>query len=132
MKVKFLVIGLTIIGSIAVGFVLLTTWLSLGGCPPSYWVSVFNIAETTSPTTNITRNDLPPNSVLQSILIELIENSSLNDIDRELPFSDWNATKSMLENSNIVPSAESYPGRWVGIVYFENELIQIELNTIVC
>ncbi len=132
MKVKLIVIGLTLIGSIAVGFVLFTAWLSLGGCPPSYWVSAYNVSETTSPTTNITRNDLPTNSVLQTILIELIENSSLNDIDRELPFSDWNTTKSMLENSNIVPSIESYPGRWVGIVYFENVLIQIELNTIVC
>lgn len=132
MKVKLFAIGLTIIGSIAFGFVLFTWWLSLGGCPPIYQISVFNVAETTSPITNITRNDLPTDSVLQSILIELIENSSLTDIDKEVSFSDWNNTKTWLENSNITPSIESYPGRWVGIVYFENELIQIELNTIVC
>ncbi len=53
MKVKLIVIGLTILGSVAVGFVLFMAWLSLGGCPPSYWVTVYNVDETTNKRTPV-------------------------------------------------------------------------------
>jgi len=131
MNKKPIIVSLAAIGIIAVSITIFLSWLSLGGCPPSYWIEVDVITETSSPTTNITRNDLPSNSVLKQILVEFVENASLTFSNNEVPFSDWNITKLMLESSSII-STENNANMWSGYVYFENILLQIQLWIIVC
>ncbi len=131
MRKKPIVISLAAIGTVIISVTIFLSWLSLGGCPPSYWINVDVITETSSPTTNITRNDLPSNSVLQQILIDFAENTSLTYSNNEVPFSDWNITKSMLELSSIIP-AENSTNMWSGYVYFENVLLRIQLWIIAC
>ena len=131
MNKKPIIVSLAAIGIIAVSITIFLSWLSLGGCPPSYWIEVDVITETSSPTTNITLNDLPSNSVLKQILVEFVENASLTFSNNEVPFSDWNITKLMLESSSII-STENNANMWSGYVYFENILLQIQLWIIVC
>ena len=131
MNKKPIVISLAAISTIVVTITIFLSWLSLGGCPPSYWVDIDVVTETSFPTTNITRNDLPSNSVLQQLLIDFVENTSLTHINNEVPFSDWNITKSTLDASSIIP-VESNQNIWSGYVYFEDILIRIQLLIMVC
>ncbi|MHA1237368.1 MAG: hypothetical protein ACTSQ9_06905 [Candidatus Hodarchaeales archaeon] len=131
MNKKPIMISLAAIGTITISAILFFSWLSLGGCPPSYWITTDVITETSSPTTNITRSDLPSNSVLQQMLIEFVENTSLTYSNNEVPLLDWNSTKSMLESSGIIP-VTSNPNTWQGYVYFEGILVRIQLLTMVC
>ncbi len=124
-------ISLAAIGIIAITVTIFLSWLSLGGCPPSYWIDVDVVTETSSPTTNITRNDLPSNSILQQLLIDFVENTSLTQSNNEVPLSDWNTTKSILDASSILPE-ESNQNIWSGYVYFEGILVRIQLLIMVC
>ena len=128
---KGLIIVLAGIGVSIISMALFISWLSLGGCPPSYWIETEVISETSSPTTNITRTDLHSSSILRTMLIELVENSSLNDNHREVTYLDWNTTKSMLDASSIVPD-ENHQSMWSGYIYFEDVLIVVQLLVMVC
>ena len=131
MKKKPIVISLAAISTIVVTITIFLSWLSLGGCPPSYWIDVDVVTETSSPTTNITRNDLPSNSIIQELLIDFVENTSLTESNNEVPLSDWNTTKSILDASSILPE-ESNQFIWIGYVYFEGILVGIQLLILVC
>ena len=131
MNKKPIMISLAAIGIIAITVTIFFAWLSLGGCPPSYWIDVDVVTETSSPTTNITRNDLPSNSILQQLLIDFVENTSLTQSNNEVPLSDWNTTKLILDASSILPE-ESNQNIWSGYVYFEGILVRIQLLIMVC
>lgn len=131
MNKKPIMVSLGAIGILAITITIFLSWLSLGGCPPSYWINVDVVTETSSPTTNITLADLTSDSILQQLLIDFVENTSLTHSNNEVPFSDWNITKSMLELSSIIP-AENTTNMWSGYVYFENILLRIQLWIIAC
>lgn len=114
-----------------ISFTLFISWLSLGGCPPSYWIETEIISETTYTTTNITRADLPSSSIIRDQLVDLIENTTLTRNHSEVSFLDWNATKTILGENNIIPTT-NYESFWEGYVYFENFLILIQLTVMVC
>ncbi len=128
---KVIVISFATIGVITISFILFLSWLSLGGCPTEYWIETEIITETSFPTTNITRDDLPNDLTLRSMLINMVENTSLTNVHKKILFVEWNTTKSLLDASNIIPT-ESFPSMWQAYVYFENILIHIELVTIAC
>jgi len=131
MNKKPIVISLVAVGTIVIVATLFLGWLSLGGCPPSYWINTDVVTETSEATTNITRSDLPSGSILQTLLIDMVENTSLIHSNNEVPFSDWNITKSMLEASSITP-VKYNANIWDGYVYFEDILIRIQLLVMVC
>ena len=131
MNKKLTIISLAAVGTIIIVSTLLIGWFSLGGCPPSYWIYVDAVNETSSPTTNTTRSDFPSGSIIQTLLIELVENTSLTHSNKEVTFSDWNNSKSILEASNITP-VDSNVNIWTGYVYFEAVLVHVQLLIMVC
>ncbi|MHA2029336.1 MAG: hypothetical protein ACW99Q_08090 [Candidatus Kariarchaeaceae archaeon] len=129
---KVVIIILAGIGVSVISMALFISWLSLAGCPPSYWVETEVITEPSSPTTNITRGDLPSSSILRTMLIEISENTSLISDYGEVTYLEWNTTILMLEASNVVP-VENYPNwSWAGFIYFEDVLILVQLFVMVC
>ncbi|MHA1947378.1 MAG: hypothetical protein ACXAC6_08215 [Candidatus Hodarchaeales archaeon] len=131
MNKKPIVISLVAVSTIVIVATLFLGWLSLGGCPPSYWITTDVITETSEPTTNTTRSDFTSGSILQTMLIDMVDNTSLIHSNNEVPFSDWNVTKSLLEASSITPDNNN-ENIWSGYVYFENLLVHIQLLIMVC
>jgi hypothetical protein len=134
---KLLIIGLIVPIVIFGCFLLAIFLLAFSGHPNVYFIEVslgegyidpdINQVKEGISVTNVTREDLAPVPILLSILDEMIADSELWYISREVNFTEWNNTQIVMEKLEVIPLEESY-AFWAGLIYFENKLFLIEFQ----